>query len=852
MATQESAQLAVQPPLSYERPDSVYDEVYGADGDIRQHWRYLLDGLGSMGTANLQERQRKAQRILRDDGATYNISGDPQGSRIWGLDPVPLLIDSEEWERIESGVIERAELFNLILKDLYGPRELIRHQILPAELIYSHNGFLRACQGLHVPGDQQLILHAVDMVRSDSGEMVVIGDRTQAPSGTGYALENRTVMSRVLPSLFRDSQVHRLSLFFQALRRKLTTLSPNGDTPNIVILTPGAYNETYFEHTYLANYLGYSVVQGGDLTVRNGYVWMKSLDGLHRVDVILRRVDDTWCDPVELRSDSHLGVPGLLEVARAGNVVIANPLGSGVLENPALHKYMPKIAEFFFGHELTLASATTWWLGDEQDRDHVLANLDGLIIKPTTRRTGQHSIYCPDLPPEKLDKLRAQLRDNPLHYIAQEPNLPGTSPSWHRDKLLARPTVLRSFAVADQSSYAVMPGGLTRVASDDSQRIVSNQLGATSKDTWVLASEPQRRVSLLDERAPELLAREQTSDLPSRVVENLFWMGRYSERAESAMRLLRTVFIQLNSIGPLPEAVRELLLKAVTQVTVTYPGFTGDNGQLLAQPDAELMSVILDHRRAGSVSANLQAMLNCTEETKEMLSADTHRVINDLRDELANLPNMLGNGLNAAPEEALDPLVTSLLALSGLTQESMIRGFGWRFLEMGRRLERTLQSTALLRALLVPVLEETAQEQVLETVMLSSEVLITYRRRYRSRPELTHGLTLIMLDRTNPRSLLYQVDLLRQHIDQLNATSSSQLLSEEYRCILEALTLLQLSRPNELARAQEDTHVRQALDDCLARIQSLLCNTASLIGDRYFDHRREPQQLVQTGWNEEL
>ncbi|WP_432696144.1 circularly permuted type 2 ATP-grasp protein [Marinobacterium sp. YM272] len=836
--------------LNYDRPNTFYDEVFGPDGQPQEHWRYLLEGLGSIGEAGLQERQRKAERILRDDGATYNISSDTESDRSWGLDPVPLLIGSEEWSRIEMGLIERAELLDLVLKDLYGPRDLIRHRVIPPELIYSHHGFLRACQGIKQPGDKQLIYHAVDMVRGEDGNMVVIGDRTQAPSGVGYALENRTVMSRVLPSLFRDSQVHRLSLYFQALRRKMASLSPNGDSPRVVILTPGAYSETYFEHTYLANYLGYALVQGGDLTVRNGYVWMKSLDGLHRVDIIMRRVDDTWCDPVELRADSHLGVPGLLEVARAGNVVITNPLGSGVLENPALHKFMPKIAEFFLGHELQLPSTRTWWMGDQEDRDYILANLRQLIIKPTARRSGEHSIYCANLSEEDFNQLKRRISDDPLNYIAQQANLPGSSPSWQRGELKPRATVLRSFAVADQSAYCVMPGGLTRVASSDEQWIVSNQLGATSKDTWVLASEPQRQVSYIEERAAGY-TEDQTSDLPSRVVENLFWLGRYSERAEAGMRLLRTVLIQLNSLSHLPLSVHDLMLKAITQVTTTYPGFTQNLPEMLAQPEKELMSVILDRRRPGSITANLHAMLNCSEETKEMLSADTHRVINDLRDELAQLPQLLGNGLSVAPEEALDPLVTSLLALSGLTQESMIRGFGWRFLELGRRLERTLQSTALLRAMLVPVLEDSEQEQVIETVLLTTEVLITYRRRYRTRPQLDHGLTLIMLDKTNPRSLHYQVDLLRQHIEQLQSRESSPVLTEEHRCILEALTLVQLSRPAELAVDSEDSGVRDALNKRLARVQTLLSSVATAISDRYFDHRSGPQQLVQTGWSEE-
>jgi len=836
-------------PLLYQPRNGRYDEACGADGAVRPHWKYLLDSLNQLGSRGLQYRQHKAQRILRDDGANYNMVGQLQKSRVWGLDPVPLLIDSEEWSRIEAGLSERAELFDLILRDLYGPRELIRSRILPPELILSHSGFLRACEGLTIPGEQQLILHAVDMVRGPDGQVQVVADRTQAPSGAGYALENRMVMSRILPSLIRDSQVHRLALFFQALRRKLNGLSPNGGPPRVVILTPGAYSETYFEHTYLANYLGYSLVQGGDLTVRDGFVWMKSLDGLHRVDVILRRVDDIWCDPVELRGDSHLGVPGLLEAARAGNVVIANPLGTGVLENPALLKYISQISEFFLGHKLTLPSVTTWWLGDPADREYVLANLNTLIIKSTNRRPGQHSIFGGHLDAKGLTQLRRELTLNPTAWVAQEANLPSTSPSLQKGELRPCPTVLRGFSVADEGSYTVMSGGLTRVSSSDKQMMVSNQLGATSKDTWVLASEPQRLTTLREQQTP-LLTGEQSSNLPSRVVENLFWMGRYSERAEYSTRLLRTTFMQLNSVNTLPDSVRRQLLCSVTEVTGTQPGFKQLDSPAFLDPEAELLNVILDSSRFGSVSANLLAMLNCTEEAREMLSGDTHRVLSDLRDTITELPAQLQPDRLSVPEEALDPLITSLLALSGLTQESMIRGFGWRFLEMGRRLERTLQSTLLFRALLVPALDDDAEEQLLEAALMCGEVLVTYRRRYRSQPELRNALVLLLLDRSNPRSLQYQLDQLTQHLYELQGGASTSLLSEERRLLLEARTLLQLCRAEQLAELDAEGE-RTTLDQLLSQLYTLLNETATLIAGHYFEHQRNPQQLVNTSWSDD-
>lgn len=835
-------------PLSYQPRGGHYDEARTADGSIRPHWQYVLDALNQIGSRGLQYRQHKAQRILRDDGANYNAT-DQQQSRSWGLDPIPLLIGSEEWSRIEAGLSERAELFNLILQDLYGPRELIRSRILPPEMILSHNGFLRACQGMSIPGEQQLILHAADMVRAPGGQFQVVADRTQAPSGAGYALENRMVMSRILPSLMRDSQVHRLALFFQALRRKLNSLSLNNETPRVVILTPGAYSETYFEHTYLANYLGYSLVQGGDLIVRDGCVWMKSLDGLHRVDVILRRVDDIWCDPVELRGDSHLGVPGLLEASRAGNVVIANPLGSGVLENPALLRFMPRISEFFLGHQLALPSATTWWLGDPDDQAYVLNNLDTLVIKSTNRKPGQHSIYGGHLSREERERWQHELTLNPTAWVAQKANLPSTTPSLRQGELKPGPTVLRGFSVADGGSYTVMSGGLTRVANSDSQVMVSNQLGATSKDTWVLASEPKRLVTLREQQT-SLLTGEQSSDLPSRVVENLFWMGRYSERAEASARLLRTTFMQLNSVHALPDSVCRQLLRSVTEVTGTQPGFTVPDSPAFVSPESELINVILDRSRFGSVSANVLAMLSCTEEAREMLSGDTHRVLSDLRETVTDLPTQLQPGSLSTPEEALDPLITSLLALSGLTQESMIRGFGWRFLEMGRRLERTLQTTLLLRTLLVPVLDDDAEEQLLESVLMCGEVLVTYRRRYRSQPELRNALVLLLLDLSNPRSLQYQLDQLTHHLNQLQDSGATSLLSEERRLLLEAHTLLQLCRTDQLAELNAEGQ-RTDLDQLLDQLYTLLNETATLIARHYFEHQKSPQQLVNTSWSDE-
>ena len=406
--------------LVYSPSDPKRDEAFTENGEVKPHWEHLLNSLHAMGTASFNDRITKVQRILRDDGATYNIYNRAQEpAHTWGLDLVPSLISSEEWAGIEAGLLERAELFNLLLKDLYGPRDLIRTGVIPPEALFCHQGFLRPCQGIQIPGEHELILHAVDLMRGNDGDMCVMTDRTQSPSGAGYALENRTVMSRVLPSLFRNSQVHRLASFFQKLRNKLISLSPNQDQPRVVVLTPGAHNETYFEHAYFANYLGFHLVQSGDLVVRNGYVWMKALDGLSRVDVILRRVDDLFCDPVELRSDSQLGVANLLEVARSGKVVIANPLGSGVLENPIFLKYLPAISKELLGRELRLKSVDCHWCGDAEDLRYTLEHLSELVVKPVYRAPGQTSVYGGELSQAQLQELAQRIQANPMQFVSQ-------------------------------------------------------------------------------------------------------------------------------------------------------------------------------------------------------------------------------------------------------------------------------------------------------------------------------------------------------------------------------------------------------------------------------------------------
>ncbi|MEZ5503118.1 MAG: circularly permuted type 2 ATP-grasp protein [Halioglobus sp.] len=853
-AGQAQSQTQVVPlrPLEYKGRDGLLDDACTPDGGIKPEWEYLLGSLRDLGPEVLREREQKARRILRDDGATYNIyGGDGNPSSSWELDPVPYIIGSEDWARIEAGLLERSELFNLILRDLYGPRTLLRHGLLPPEALYSHGGFLRACQGIQMPGEHELILHAVDMVRRRDGSMCVLSDRTQAPSGAGYVLENRTVMSRVFPSLYRDSHVHRIASFYQRLRLKLISLSPSDEAPLIALLTPGGQNETYFEHTYLASYLGFPLVQAGDLVVRNGFLWMKSMDGLKRVDVLLRRVDDIYCDPVELRSDSRLGVPGLLEVVRSGHVVVANPLGSGVLENAIFLKYLPEMSKSLLGREPRLASVKTYWCGDDDDLKYITANIRTLVIKPAYRGSGITSCWGGDLNDAQVNQLLATINAKRFVYVAQERLEQPHIPAFSKDALEPRPSLLRTFSVATDGSYKILPGGMTRIGVNTGSRVISMQSGCPSKDTWVTATEPERTATV--ESAPDTARNALDSplvSLPSRVVENLYWMGRYAERAEASLRLLRTVFVLLHGEEPITSSARKILLRTVSQITATLPGFTVASNEVLANPDKELLRIIRDGSLPGSVKSTLNSMLSSADESKELLSTDTMRVINDLRDAMDELDHTLASGLTSAPEEALDPLVTALAALSGLMQESMIRGIGWRFMELGKRIERALQIIETVRSLMTPVTDEGDSPILLTALLISMEVLITYRRRGRQRRGIELGLELVLLDDSNPRSLLFQLERLQQHLAQLPKADSSVVnWMRRTAPLLEAVTSLKLSRLPHLL--ESTTQTRDEMVQLLQQLEKLLQEFNRIISDKHFDHRTDVQQLVTSFWGEQ-
>ncbi len=881
--------------------DQQIDEMLSRDRQINPHWRGFMQALDTLGLTEMESRHKEVQRLLRENGVTYVVHGEQQGHRPWELDPIPLIISNTDWDAISRGLTQRAKLLNLILEDLYGEQRLIKEGLIPPEVVYAHAGFLRPCVGLIPSGFPFLLNYAADLARGSDGRMWVLGDRTQAPSGAGYALENRTALARALPNLFGEVGVHRLSFFFRSLQNSVLDLqyqlgqlesasritSRQKDNPHVVVLTPGPLNETYFEHAYLANYLGYTLVQGDDLTVWDGRVWLKSLGGLRPVDIIIRRVDDIFCDPLELRQDSRLGVAGLLEVIRQGNVIVVNPPGSAVLENPSLMPFLPNIAKLLIGEELRLPSAATWWCGEPKQRDYVLANLKQLVIKPIYRQPGGRPLFGSELSRTEIDTLRTQIKAEPYLYVGQEYIHFSTTPSLVEGKLEPRRTILRTFLFSaearhhddpdrltseEKDGYAVMPGGLTRCEGERGGLTVSIQGGGVSKDTWILAPEPEPHISLWQQRTERIQTTTASEGLSSRAAENLFWVGRYAERAEGQARLLRIMLdkakmgkmgLETSHLGQVAPSTRftetfggearevsELtylrsMLRSLTGLTSSHPGFANNGEQSL---ENELLSIMLDTENSGSLVSTLQALVSAAYAVRDRWSTDTWRVMNNIENLCTTLENSVPKDANTSAQiltdlvlqeaelASLDQLMIFLSALSGLNAESMTQTIGWMSLDMGRRIERALLLIVLCRSSLVAVQDEWIEDLLLESVLAAAESLITYRSRYRAALHFPTVLELLLLDEDNPRSLLYQLKRLQEQIRVLPREKLGYRLSEEEQLILEALTQLQLSDTTDLAERSEHTTQRNGLEKLLVRLAQILVDMSDVLTHTYFSH----------------
>lgn len=800
------------------RAGSAYDEAVDPAGSLRPHWQFLKESLDALGENSLVSRQADIHRFVRENGVNYNVySESGHHSRPWPLDLIPVPIDSRDWALLEAGLIQRAELLDLMLRDLYGERRLLRERVIPPEVVYGHGGFLRACHGLVPPDKRYLHFYAADLGRMRDGSFRVISDRLQAPSGAGYALENRIVLSRTMPSLYRDSHVHRLALFFRTLRNQFASLAGGGH--RIAVLTAGADSETFFEQAFLANYLGFHLVQGSDLSVQDGRVYLKTLGGLRAMDGILRRVDDAFTDPLELRGDSVLGVAGLLYSARAGNIVLINPPGTGVLENPGIVPFLPAVAHYFLGQDLRLRSPETHWCGNELSQ--VLARLQDFIIKPIARGRQRDSVYANGLNQHDLRSLESKIRAEPWAYVAQEEVELSTTPSWNGRGLEGRPMVLRAFACSAQDSYMIMPGGLVRISPEPGSKAVSNQAGGESKDLWILASEPEKQITLLTASSGTAPLSRSGGEIASRTADNLFWVGRYAERTESLARILREIMIRLSE-GAAEEDPLELLL-------LSLDPHTGRVDPALANAPAssveeKIGAVIFDASILGGVRFNVNSLLRAARSLRERMSEDAWRTLNRMDSDLES---------NQNKTESLDNILIYLSSFSGFVGESMTRGSGFRFLELGRRIERA----SLLCDFLLSVTGKTVTDGMWEHILKIQNSSMTYRRRYK-RLDPRAVIDLLVFDESNPRSAAHQLRRLEQLTAELPSRREAG-KSEEERLAIQAASTLRLAEGS----------APEALRDLMFTELDYLRKLSNVIASNYFSYVEAQQRVEADQWS---
>jgi uncharacterized circularly permuted ATP-grasp superfamily protein/uncharacterized alpha-E superfamily protein len=745
----------VAPPASASAP---FAECLPAASAMRPHWQPLVSSLERLGREELGARAENSRRVLAEHGVSCFVTRNGDGAdEPWQLDLLPLIIGAEDWRELEAGLIQRARLLNVVLGDLYRTQRLVRDGLVPAPLVFANPGYLRACQAIDVKGGAYLQIYAADLARSPDGRWWVLADRTQAPAGLGFALENRSVLSRVLPEAMGEVQPRPVLDTLRVRRDTLRQFAPQrAENPSIVLLTPGPSNEAYFEHTYLARLLGLTLVEGDDLTVRDRRLFVKTLDGLRQADVVLRRVHDAYCDPLELRAESLLGAPGLVEAARAGHVSIGNALGTGLLESPAFMPFLPGLCRHLLDEDLRLPSLATWWCGQAHEQAYVREHLGELVLRPALSLGGP-GLTGAKLDPAQRARLLEQIHLRPHEFVAQEQVPLSRAPVWTASRQPdSRPFVLRAFVLHDGNDFTVMPGGLARVVDEDGLCSGALALSGLSKDVWVLPDRAPAGPQAHLVSAPRPVLERAPSDLPSRTADNLFWLGRYTERLEQIVRAARQV---LRCLGDAASAPSRRQLGSLHRVMARL--------ELLSQPapadgtrealQEEILLLLFQEERPGGVRGLLKRIHRAAFSVRDRLSADTWRILNrldpDARSRPGRLPLVQASGV-------LHTLVLDLAAFSGMEMENMTRGHGWVFLDLGRRIERGM----FLGRLLAAALRSGADlDLLLEPALEIADSVMTHRRRYFSEPRLASALEVLVQDAANPRSLAFQLQSLKNH-----------------------------------------------------------------------------------------
>lgn len=775
----------------YRTIPGVHDELMDADGRVRPHWLPLLGRLARLGRAEIDGRFAGADRYLRESGVVYRVYEDGQNvDRPWPLAHLPIVVDATDWAVLAEGVEQRARLFESLLADLMGRGDLVTSGAIPAALVAGNPEFLRPLAGIDPADGHFLHLYAADVTRAPDGRWWVLADRTQAPSGAGYAIENRIALSRALPEAFEDLGVERLGPFFQALRGGLAHAARSSGETRIALLSPGPWNETYFEHAFLARCLGFQLVEAGDLVASESGVAVRTVEGLERIDVLIRRIDADFADPLELNPASRLGVPGLVEAVRAGRVVIANALGSGLVEAPGLTGFLPMLSRRLLREDLILPNVATWWCGDPPAREIVLRELDRLTLAPAFGRTlpgilDSAGVLGSRLTRAERERYMLKLSRRGVDFVGREPLRLSTAPVWDRGRLTPRPYAIRVFVARTPDGWKVMPGGLARFAEREDVRLLSMQRGGRSGDVWVLGSQtgPRAETRLMPE-PDKAEIRRAVGILPSRAADNLFWFGRYLERAETTLRLLRG--LDGHGDDGVVEISRDLTHR-IAHLLVEGGAVDEDEEEdatTLAEAATwgplagSAIHLVDEAHRAGSI-------------VRDRLSPDAWRALGDLRDRLSRRADGIGRPFHVFGE--IEAALRTIAAIIGLAQETMNRREGWHFFDLGRRIERAIGLARSTRGFT----EGGADVDALDMLLDLADGRVTYRTRYLSGSARRPVLDLVLLDEANPRAVAFQVVRIVDHLGTLAGRRRGDRLELGERLARRLATRLETEDPAE-------------------------------------------------------
>ena len=816
----------------------VWDELRQPGGGLRPPWQHFAQCLsaptpGLAVAADLDRRVAQVVQQIGIDGVTHNVFSEAGvASRPWSLELLPLLIQPADWAAIEAGAVQRAQLLQSMLADLYGPQRLLHEGLLPPALLLRHPGWLRPMRGVVPPGGMHLYIVAFDLARGPDGRWWVVAQRTQGPSGLGYVLHNRLVISRQFPDAFRDLRVQHIASSYRRLLDSVEQQAAQvagGATPRVVLLTPGPYSETYFEHAYLARYLGLPLVEGGDLTVRGERLFLKTVEGLEPVHGVLRRLDDDWCDPLELRPDSALGVPGLLQAARAGTVVMANALGSAFLESPAIQGFLPAIARRLTGEELKLPALPTWWCGEAAARQDVRGKLQGKFLRSTFPDGGRTS--------QVHEPAEADIESDPDAWTVQGRLRFSRAPFWSAGSLIPRPAMVRVYAIADGNGrWHVLPGGMTRVAQREDSS-VSMQRGGSSLDTWVLTDGPVDTFSMLPQRLQVDDIARRRGPVSSRTGESLFWLGRYTERTEQLVRLARATLMLIDADSDASPA----LLQAVSALAVKT-GLAPDGVPTLVKAphlfERAVLAGLAAEKGGSSIAYNLAALERAGHVLRERLSSEHWGVIRSMREAfsatLAATPGELPTLPQVLP--ALDRLALQLAAVTGAQSDRMTRDHGWRLLTVGRLLERLIGLAGSLQAFLDA--GALANAAGIDVVLELFDSVITFRARYQRHEDLLALTDMLVLDSTNPRALAGVLRRLRTELGKLPGSA------EALAPLLAALPCAGVGLTLEQLRDADDAHIARVLGEVCAALRATAAGLADEIGTRFFTLAQGVDQRV--------